>query len=73
MVEQELKLIKVKCEKCKAQYYIKWINITLAKKYSVEFCPNCGESELLEVEEEYNIPILKINKMLNEFVKEEKL
>jgi len=45
----ELNLIKVKCEKCKVQYYIKWVDITSAKKYSVEFCPNCGETDFLEI------------------------
>jgi len=52
------------------EYFLHWINLSSAKKYSDEFCPNCGESEFLKAKEEYNISTLSINKMLNNHVKE---
>ena len=40
-------LIEVKCNICKAHYKIEWLD--LPYDTDVEYCPNCGETDALEV------------------------
>jgi len=57
-----VKLQKVKCEICKAQYIIGWIEFDKKDEY----CPNCGEQiGLIVISEDYKNTAISGHKIHN--------